>query len=61
MKSENITNHGMIIDSLNFNGLIKAQANTETFHDKTRRVINVKSKTQSKKLVKIKKSSQRHR
>ena len=61
MKSEKITIHGQLHDTINYSALIKVQANNRSFITKSRKVVNVKSKTRSNKLVKVKMASPRHK
>ena len=50
MKNTPIVNHGTLIDSINYEGLIDAQANNRTFLGKPKKVVNFK--VRSKKYVK---------
>lgn len=61
MKNTPIVNHGTLIDTINYKGLIEASAKQPAFLGTPKRVISVKSRSKEKTLSKVKKPSQRHR
>ena len=61
MKNTPIVNHGTLIDSINYEGLIEASSKEPTFLGTPKKVISVKSKSKGKALSKVKRPSQRHR
>lgn len=47
MKNTPIVNHGTLIDTINYEGLIKAQANNVTFLGKPKKVVSFKNRSKA--------------